>query len=108
MEDQKTTLLLAGFQAEGTRGRKILEGAEEVKIYGKYYPVKANIVNLQVLSSHADQPELIDWMSEIQNPPENVFIVHGEADSAAALKLKIKETYGWDSVVPELYSILEV
>ncbi len=101
----ETTLLLAGFQAEGTRGRKLLEGASEIKIYGKYYPVKAEIINLQVLSAHADQAELLDWMSEIKNKPERIFITHGEPHAADAFRVKIKDTFGWDSIIPELYSM---
>lgn len=104
----ETTVLLAGFQAEGTRGRALLEGASELKIYGKYYPVKAEVINLEVLSAHADQGELLDWMSEIKNTPEKVFIIHGENHSADALRLKIKDSYGWECTLPELYSIHEL
>lgn len=104
----ETTVLLAGFQAEGTRGRKLLEGAKDIKIYGKYYPVKAEIANLQVLSAHADQTELLDWMSEIATTPEKVFIVHGEATAATAFSNKVTETYGWNCTIPKLYSIEEI
>ena len=90
----ETTVLLAGFQAEGTRGRKLLEGASEVKIYGKEYPVEAEIINLEVLSAHADQKEMLDWMSEIENVPEKIFVVHGETAAAATFKEKVKERYG--------------
>jgi metallo-beta-lactamase family protein len=85
-----------------------LEGASELKIYGKYYPVKAEVINLEVLSAHADQGELLDWMSEIKNTPEKVFIIHGENHSADALRLKIKDSYGWECTLPELYSIHEL
>ena len=104
----ETSVLLAGFQAEGTRGRKLLEGASELKIYGKHYDVKAEVFNLQVLSAHADQSELLDWMSDIKNTPENVFIIHGENQSADTLKLKINDVYGWNSTIPELYSIEDI
>ncbi|MCF8461782.1 MAG: MBL fold metallo-hydrolase [Flavobacteriales bacterium] len=104
----ETTVLLAGFQAAGTRGRKLLEGASELKIYGKEYPVEAEVINLEVLSAHADQPEMLDWMSEIKTAPEHTFIIHGEAEAAATFKEKIKERYGWESTVPELYSIVEI
>ena len=104
----ETSILLAGFQAEGTRGRKLLEGASELKIYGKYYDVKAEVFNLQVLSAHADQSELLDWMSEIKNTPEKVFIVHGESQSADAFRVKVKDMYGWDCTIPELYSIEDI
>lgn len=105
---QETTLLLAGFQADGTRGRKLLEGAAALKIYGKFYEVKAEILNLEVLSAHADQGELLDWLSAIENTPERLFMVHGEAMPAATLKAKIEERYGWKAEIPELYAIVEI
>jgi metallo-beta-lactamase family protein len=108
LDRPETTLLLAGYQAEGTRGRSLLEGASELKIYGKYYEVKAEIMNLEVLSAHGDQGELLDWMSEIGSAPEKVFIVHGENHAADAMRLKIKDTYGWEGQIPQLYEIVEV
>jgi metallo-beta-lactamase family protein len=108
LERPETTLLLAGFQAEGTRGRKLQEGATQVKIYGNHYSVKASILSLQVLSAHADQEELLDWLSEIKEAPEKTFIVHGEADSADIFRQKLREDFGWTSIVPELYSIHEI
>ena len=78
-----------------------------MKIYGKYYPVKAKIIALQGLSAHADQQELLSWLEEIKNKPERVFIVHGEAHAADVLRVKIKDTFGWKCTIPELYSIEE-
>lgn len=104
----ETTVLLAGFQAEGTRGRKLLEGASDVKIYGKEYPVEAEILNLEVLSAHADQSELLDWLSDLKEAPKRTFIVHGEQQSATVFKEKILEKYGWQSEIPELYQIVDV
>lgn len=104
----ETSILLAGYQAEGTRGRKLLEGVSEVKIYGKQYPVKAEIFNLEVLSAHADQSELLDWMSNLTTAPENIFIIHGELQVANKFKAKLKDAYGWDSVIPKLYDIKEI
>lgn len=104
----ETTILLAGFQAEGTRGRKLLEGETEMKIYGKFYPVKAKTENLEVLSAHADQTELLDWMSEIKNPPEKIFIVHGESNSAHIFSSKVTEKYRWNCIIPQLYDIDEM
>jgi len=108
LKKPETTLLLAGYQAEGTRGRALLEGASELKIYGKYYPVKAEVLNLEVLSAHADQAELVDWMSAIEQAPEKVFIIHGENHAADAFRLKVKDTLGWQCTLPELYSIHEI
>jgi metallo-beta-lactamase family protein len=102
------TILLAGYQAEGTRGRKMLEGATEVKLYGKVYEVKATVENIEGLSAHADQSELIDWMSKIKEKPEKIFVVHGEKKGAEGLQKKLKEVYGWDSTIPKLYDIVEV
>lgn len=106
--DEKATILLVGYQAEGTRGRSLLEGASEIKLYGKYYPVKARTVNIEGLSAHADQHELINWLSFIKSKPKNIFIVHGEKEGAEGLKNKIKEVYNWDSEIPELHQIIEI
>lgn len=100
--DRNATILLVGFQAEGTRGRALLEGAKEIKLYGKYFKVNAQIENIEGLSGHADQNELINWLSNIQQAPENIFIVHAEKDGAEALRTKIKEGYGWNAVIPAL------
>lgn len=103
-----TTLLLAGFQAEGTLGRLLLEGAEEAKIYGTYYPVKAKVDVLQGLSAHADQQELLAWMGRIRKAPGKIFLVHGEPHAADALRVKIKDTYGWEAEIPSLYQIVTI
>jgi metallo-beta-lactamase family protein len=102
---ENTTILLAGYQAEGTNGRHLLEGTEELKIYGKYYRIKAKVDALHGLSAHADQDELLDWMSELGEAPSRIFITHGEAHPADALRVKIKDTYGWEAEVPQLYEI---
>jgi len=101
----ETSVLIAGFQAEGTRGRALLEGTHEIKIYGHYYPVKAEIFDLESLSAHADQQELLDWISDIKNTPEKIFIVHGEVHAADAFRVKVKDTYQWECTIPELYDI---
>ncbi len=104
----ESSVLLVGFQGEGTRGRNLLEGAKELKIFGKYVPVKAEVFSIQGLSSHADQSELISWMSQLEKAPEKVYIIHGEATAADAFRVKIKESYGWEAIIPELYQIEEV
>jgi metallo-beta-lactamase family protein len=103
-----STILLVGFQAEGTRGRALLEGAKEIKLYGKMFPVKARIENIEGLSSHADQDGLIDWLSNLSSTPGKIFIVHGEHDSSVALKDKIKEIYDWNAAIPKLNQVSEV
>lgn len=100
--DENATILLVGFQAEGTRGRALLEGATEIKMRGKFYAVKAHMENIEGVSGHADQNGLIDWMSKLQSKPDKIFIVHSEEDGAKGLQKKIKEVYKWDSEIPVL------
>ncbi|MCK0135079.1 MBL fold metallo-hydrolase [Arenibacter sp. S6351L] len=103
-----TSVLLVGFQAEGTRGRQLLEGAYEIKLFGKYYPVKAKIHHLESLSAHADQSELLHWMEEIENIPETVFLIHGEPTSLDAFRVKIRDVHGWNVQIPKLNDIQEI
>lgn len=100
-----TTVLLVGFQAEGTRGRQLLEGAHEVKFFGKYYPVNATIKHNESLSAHADQQELLDWMGNIKNIPEMVYLIHGEPSAQEAFRNKICDTYNWNVKIPKLYQL---
>jgi len=103
-----TTVLLVGYQAEGTRGRQLLEGAHEIKLFGKYIPVKAKIEHLESLSAHADQNELLFWLSDIKNIPENVFLIHGERLALDTFRVKIKDTLGWKVNIPKLNDIIEI
>lgn len=105
IDKSSTTILLVGFQAEGSRGRQLQEGTHEIKFFGKYYPVKAKIKSLESLSAHADQKELLNWMGSIKNIPEKVFLIHGESMALDAFKLKIKDTYNWNVHIPKLNDI---
>ena len=105
---ESTSVLLAGYQAEGTRGRQLLDGADEIKLYGKYIPVKANIDILDGLSAHADKNELIEWLSDIKKSPDHLFLVHGEPQPLDSLRVKIKDTYDWHAAIPDLYHIEEI
>lgn len=104
----ETTVIIIGYQAEGTRGRKLLEGAKDIKIHGKYYDVKANILEIESLSAHADQKGLLDWLSEIETKPTKVFLVHGENQPADELRIKIKEQYGFNCTVPLMGQEIEL
>ncbi len=97
----ETLVAMVGYQAEGTRGKKLLEGARSIKIYGNYYTVRAQIVEIQGMSAHADQHDLLNWISELENKPKNVFLVHGENEPADELRLKIKENYGFPCVIAQ-------
>lgn len=108
IDKPNTSVLLVGYQAEGTRGRQLLEGAHELKIFGKYYPVKAAIHHIESLSAHADQQGLLDWTSKIKKPPEETFLVHGEPTALDTLRLKLRDVYGWKVSIPKLNSVKEI
>ncbi|KXO01201.1 metallo-beta-lactamase [Aequorivita aquimaris] len=108
IDKENTTVLLVGYQAEGTRGRQLLEGAYELKFFGKYYPVKAEIHHIESLSAHADQQGLLDWTSNIKNIPEETFLIHGEPTAQDALRVKLRDSYGWKVSIPKLYEIREI
>lgn len=108
IENPDTIILLAGYQAEGTRGRQILEGLPEVKIYGKYFKVKAAVKNINSLSAHADQKGLLEWLNEIQNNPQRIFLIHGEKKASDVLRVKIKDRFGWKAKIPHLGEIVSV
>ena len=98
--DHRNTLLFSGYQAAGTRGRTLLEGARETKIYGQWLPINAEIAELPMLSAHADSDELMRWLSGFQRAPRRVFVVHGEADASEALRERIQRELGWSVCVP--------
>lgn len=97
----QNTVLLTGFQAGGTRGDRLVKGEKEIKIHGALYPVRARIENLSNTSAHADYAEIFEWLSKMPTPPKKVFITHGEAESAASLKEKIEQKFGWNVEVPD-------
>jgi metallo-beta-lactamase family protein len=105
IDDASTTVLLVGYQAEGTRGRLLFDGAHEIKFSGKYHPVKATIKHLESLSAHADQNELLHWMGDIINIPEKVYLIHGEPSALDAFRVKIKDTYHWNVSIPKLSDV---
>lgn len=100
--DARNTILIAGFQAAGTRGRSLQDGAKELKIHGDWIPVNVEVAHLDMLSAHADADELMRWLSGCPRPPRKVFIVHGEAEASEALRVRIGRELGWESVVPRL------
>ena len=104
LPNPRDTLLFIGYQAEGTRGRKILNGAEHVKIHGEYVPIRARIENISGFSAHADYNEILAWLSSFNYPPKRVFIVHGEPEQSKALADKIRSKFGWIVEIPEYNS----
>jgi metallo-beta-lactamase family protein len=95
------TVILAGYQAAGTPGRQLLEGAEQLKVHGRYVPVRAEIVDVGAFSVHADADGLLRWLGGIQPPPTQVFINHGEPAAAEVLAEHIRHDLGLVAVLPE-------
>jgi metallo-beta-lactamase family protein len=95
------TVLFIGYQAEGTLGRHIIDGAKVVRIHGKQYPVRARIVQIHGFSAHADRDDLIKWLSKLSVEPRHIFITHGEKSAAENFKAFLKEKTGFEASVPE-------
>jgi metallo-beta-lactamase family protein len=102
LPDSRNTVILTGYQAVGTRGRQLAEGATELKMFGRYVPVRAEVVVDHGFSVHADASELLAWLRALPVPPETVYVVHGEPRSARSLAARIRAETGWCAVVPEL------
>lgn len=100
--DRRNTILFSGYQAAGTRGRSMVEGAKDVKIHGQWVPINAEVATLPMLSAHADYEEILRWLSGIKRPPRKTFIVHGEPHASDALRVRIQDRLGWDCIVPEM------
>jgi len=98
---RKDTILFIGYQAEGTRGRTILEGNPTVRIHGEDIPIKARVENISGFSAHADYNEILAWLLGFNRAPKKTFIVHGEPDASVSLAEKIMEKLGWNVVVPQ-------
>jgi metallo-beta-lactamase family protein len=102
LPNPKHTVIMVGYQALGTRGRNLVDGAEEVKMHGEYVPVKASIEQIQSFSVHADGNELIDWIKSASDKPARVFVVHGEAGAAETFADRVKSELGIDALAPKL------
>ena len=95
LPDERTTVLLVGFQSAGTRGRLLADGAREVKMLGRLVPVRARIERIDALSAHADRNEILRWLAAFARAPVMTYLVHGEPAAAQALATAIVETLGW-------------
>lgn len=101
LPDPKSTILFVGYQAAGSLGRKIRDGAAQVVIFGERIPVRAHRISIGGYSAHADQPRIISWLRPIARKLREVFLVHGEADEAKALSLQIKKKLSVSSKIPQ-------
>ncbi len=100
LPDERNTVILVGYQAEGTRGRSMLDGAGTVKMLGRYVAVGAEIVSIPAFSVHADQSEIVGWLKSAESPPEVVYLVHGDPSAIEALRHRIAAELRWQAVVP--------
>ena len=98
--DRRNTIIISGFQAAGTRGRALADGARELKIHGQWIPIEAEVADLPMLSAHADADEILRWLGGFRHPPDASFIVHGEAAASEALRVRIGRDLGWEAAVP--------
>jgi metallo-beta-lactamase family protein len=101
-------IVFAGFQAAGTLGRRIVDGAEKVRIFGEEYPVRARVFTIGGLSAHADRDALLGWLGKFRAPPRQTWVVHGEPLAAHALRDGMRETLGWRAEVPEVGQVAEL
>jgi len=101
LPDPRNTVLLVGYQASGTRGRLLADGSDELKIHGRYITIRARVAQMHGLSAHADYSELCSWLRESQLAPQRVFVTHGEPGASDALRRRLRDTFGWDAVVPD-------
>lgn len=101
MPNPSTIVLFTGYQAEGTLGRRLLEGATMVHIHGEEVDVRARIEKVNALSAHADQEEMLRWLGNFKSAPKQTFIVHGEPPAQEALQAKIEHQFGWSTVIPK-------
>jgi metallo-beta-lactamase family protein len=108
LPDPKSTILFVGYQATGSLGRKILEGAPEVSIFGEMVPVRCKKVNIPGFSAHADQPHLLAWLASAKQSLKKVFVVQGEEASSDVLAGKIRDELAIASEVPKLGEVVEL
>ena len=108
LPDPRNTVVLSGYQAVGTRGRALQEGARHVKINGHYVAVKAEVLRDNEFSVHADASDLIDWLAALEEPPETVFLVHGEQAASEALGERIATELDLVTVVPRHGEVIDL
>lgn len=105
--DSNNTIVLAGYQAEGTRGHRIFIGEKEIKIHGRMVPINAKIEILENVSAHADSAEILEWLGNFKTTPQ-VFITHGEKNASAGLQQKIQDKYNWKCIIPAMGQSFEI
>jgi metallo-beta-lactamase family protein len=97
---KESTILFVGYQAQGTLGRQILDGARTVRILGEVLPVRARVERIAGFSAHADRAELLRWAGALKRPPRRTFVIHGEPETAAHFADTLRRERGWTAAVP--------
>ena len=108
LPDERATVLFVGYQAGGTRGRSLIDGAKRAQDSRPVCAGPRRIVQLDGLSAHADYGELLDWLRAGTLAPRRVFVTHGEPAAADAMRRRLVETFGWNAVVPEQGETVEL
>jgi metallo-beta-lactamase family protein len=97
---RESTILITGFQAAGTFGRRLVDGAKRVRLLGEDIPVRADLYTLGGLSAHADRTALLAWLGHFRSKPRKVFVVHGEEAVANGFAADLQTQFGWDAMAP--------
>jgi metallo-beta-lactamase family protein len=105
---RRNAVILVGYQAVGTRGRDLAEGARQLKMHGQYVPVRAEVVPLGGMSVHADAAELMAWLASAPAPPDAVYVVHGEPEASRALVDRIRDDLDWIAVAPRMGEVVSL
>jgi metallo-beta-lactamase family protein len=100
LPDQRNTILFVGYQADGTRGRQLVDGAREIRIHGQSITVNARIAKIDSMSAHADRGEILRWLRTMPARPTRLCLVHGEPAPMDALKTLVQQQLGWDAHTP--------
>lgn len=108
LPNHRNSVVFAGFQAPGTRGDRLVAGVDKVRIHGEYWPVRATIHNMNSLSAHGDYNELLHWLEQGSLQPSKVYVTHGEMLASDIMRQRIRDKFGWDAEVPELFQEVEV
>jgi metallo-beta-lactamase family protein len=101
LQRKEDTVLIAGYQAEGTRGRRLLDGEKTIRMFGEDVPVQCKVEYISSMSGHADKEELFKWMSGFKNKPKVTFTVHGELPDLDIYAEEIRKRFGWNVTVPQ-------
>lgn len=108
LPDERHTVCFVGFQAAETKGRALVEGTEQIWLYGEEVPVRAHVERIEGFSAHADQDEILNWLGGFVTAPRRTFVVHGEPEASAALAARIRSELGWKVAIPELGEVVSL